>query len=202
MPWSQKMGLKIGIHAKYDEANKLPSALKRLGLAVDDIDIVVNSHFDSEHCGGNKFLKNATFIAQRECLDFAYNRPKKMPWGLYYYRRKDFDLDVNYEGITGDYEVVKDVFAISTPGHTKGHQSLMVRLDKSGTIIFAGDVFYLRESLSDDILPPFWAMLSTYEFWESRRKLRDLARMEKAKVVVAHDPDQYEEEIKAKSPFA
>jgi len=200
-PWTKAAGVKIGMHADFKPENRIPNALKRIGLKIDDIDMVISSHFDMEHAGGNKYLKKSPFLVQKDHLDFAYNRPKALPYGIALYRKKDFDIGLDFETIQGDYEVVKDVVCISTPGHTKGHMSLLVRLDNAGSIIFCGDAFYWKWHYETNAYPPWWAMLSVSEFTESRLKLRHLAKLEKAKVFTPHDYEQYNREMKPKSPF-
>jgi N-acyl homoserine lactone hydrolase len=44
------------------------------------------------------------------------------------------------------------VTLISTPGHTPGHQSLLVHLKKSGFILLSGDVAHLEENFEKDIV--------------------------------------------------
>ena len=44
----------------------IPGALKLLGLAPRDVDVVINSHFHFDHVGGNKFFPHAKKICHRE----------------------------------------------------------------------------------------------------------------------------------------
>ena len=60
----------------------------------------------------------------------------------------------NLRLIEGDLDVFGDgVTLISTPGHTPGHQSLLVRLKNSGFIILSGDVVHLEENFRSDVVP-------------------------------------------------
>src|SRR5579862_111785 len=57
--------------------------------------------------------------------------------------------------IDGDMDVFGDgsVMLVATPGHTPGHQSLLVHLQKSGFIILSGDVVHSEENLEKDMVP-------------------------------------------------
>src|SRR6202790_887212 len=57
--------------------------------------------------------------------------------------------------LTGDYDVFGDgsVTILSTPGHTPGHQSLLVRLPKTGAVILSGDVVHFQTSFEHRYVP-------------------------------------------------
>ena len=57
--------------------------------------------------------------------------------------------------IDGDTDVFGDgsVTLVYTPGHTPGHQSLMVHLKVSGFILLSGDVVHLQENFAQNIVP-------------------------------------------------
>jgi N-acyl homoserine lactone hydrolase len=57
--------------------------------------------------------------------------------------------------LDGDTDVFGDgsVTLVSTPGHTPGSQSLLVRLKRSGFIVLSGDVVHLEENFENDTVP-------------------------------------------------
>src|SRR6202043_4291340 len=61
----------------------------------------------------------------------------------------------NLHLIDGDTDVFGDgsVTLVSTPGHTPGHQSLLVHLKNSGFIILSGDVVHLKKNFEKDVVP-------------------------------------------------
>src|SRR5580692_10184253 len=61
----------------------------------------------------------------------------------------------NLQLIDGDTDVFGDgsVTLLSTPGHTPGHQSLLVHLKNSGFIILSGDVVHLEDNFKENIVP-------------------------------------------------
>ena len=42
---------------------------------------------------------------------------------------------------------------VSTPGHTPGHQSLLVRLPKSGAVVLSGDMVHFQDNWDSRIIP-------------------------------------------------
>ena len=168
------------------------SRLKELGYTPKDIDIVVLSHLDTDHASGSQAFKNNHFLIQKECLRYAQNPYPFLKFDTEYIEGLDL------EQIHGDYELVRDVHLIYTPGHVPGHQSLMVKLEHS-TVMFTFDACYFKESWTDGILPG--VVYDCGGYWESLQKLRHIAKLEKAKVFTSHDPDEYESEIKNKLPF-
>lgn len=166
------------------EEDLAPSRLAQVGLRPEQVDLVANSHLHYDHAGGNRFFDHATFLVQFDELQGAM-------WPEVYardnYCREDFDLQVRYAELDGDYDVFGDgsVVLIQTPGHTRGSQSLVLRLRETGTVVLAQDAVYLRENLDDLVLAPTcWdqrAMLRSF------RRLRDIRRIEGATVVPGHD---------------
>ena len=107
------------------------TALRRAGIAPDKVRWIVNSHLHFDHCGGNPELARVPVVVQRSELQAArtdenYTLPDLI----------DFP-EVRYEEIVGDAELMPGVLVTPTPGHTDGHQSLVVRCS-DGTVILAG----------------------------------------------------------------
>jgi N-acyl homoserine lactone hydrolase len=175
-------------HSAVTEADLAPSRLAEVGLKPEQIDLVANSHLHYDHAGGNRFFTHAQFLVQFDELQGAW-------WPESYardnYCREDFDLTVKYEELEGDHDVFGDgsVVLIQTPGHTRGSQSLVLRLRDAGTMVLAQDAVYLRENLDDLVLAPTcWdqrAMLHSF------KRLRDLRRIDNAVVVPGHDIDAW-----------
>jgi N-acyl homoserine lactone hydrolase len=59
--------------------------------------------------------------------------------------------------LNGDYDVFGDglVRILSTPGHTPGHQVLLVKLPSKGYVILTGDLYHLRQSRDERLVPVF-----------------------------------------------
>jgi glyoxylase-like metal-dependent hydrolase (beta-lactamase superfamily II) len=77
------------------------SQLASIGMRSADVTYVVNSHFHFDHCGGNEFFPQATFLVQAR--EMARARSPDNP-----YDPQDFDHPLTYQLIDGDYDIFGD----------------------------------------------------------------------------------------------
>ena len=96
----------------------------------------------------------------------------------------------NLQLIDGNSDVFGDgsVTLVSTPGHTPGHQSLLVHLRNSGFIILSGDVVHLEENFEKNIVPSL--NTDKAESIASMDKVRQLMEVYKATLFINHDKHQ------------
>ncbi len=190
----------VGLHPKWKELageagetfsvemsgdDDVKSKLGIVGLTPADISHVIVSHLHFDHAGGLQFFPEAKIVVQRDELRFAY-------WPAVYqrgvYDRDDFDHQLQWLEIDGDYDLFGDgvIVATPTPGHTPGHQAAIVNLD-SGMHVLAGDASYLTEKMRERRLPGvLWSPDAMVSSWE---KLEDLERRFGAKLIFTHDFD-------------
>jgi N-acyl homoserine lactone hydrolase len=92
--------------------------------------------------------------------------------------------------IDGDTDVFGDgsVTLVSTPGHTPGHESLLVHLRNSGFIILSGDVVHLEGNFEKDIVPSL--NTNKAESIASMERIRQLIATYKATLFINHDKSQ------------
>ena len=112
--------------------------LQKAGVRPEDVTVVVNSHLHFDHCGANTTFPNATFYIQSAELETARTTP--------YTVREWFD----YEGATlcpvdGDHQLTDHIGLLSTPGHTPGHQSLLVETPAATVVIAAQAAYTIDE---------------------------------------------------------
>jgi glyoxylase-like metal-dependent hydrolase (beta-lactamase superfamily II) len=139
----------IAIWGLTHPAGTLIEGLARLGVGPEDVDIVINTHLHSDHCAGNTVFTadgsatatfpRARYVVQRREYEDA-THPNERTRGTYY--------PVNYEPLhqsgqlallDGDTEIVPGVKAVVTPGHTPGHQSIL--LESGGqSALFVADL--------------------------------------------------------------
>ena len=99
-----------------------------------DVLCVINTHLHFDHCGGNRLFAGTPIHVQRIEREAARADGYTIPeW-------------VEFEGATyvehdGEAEVLPGVRLLPTPGHTDGHQSVLVDAD-DGLVVLAGDVGY------------------------------------------------------------
>jgi len=166
------------------EAQRLPSYLARLGLSPVDIDVVFIGHLHFDHAGGLGELRRcgcgAEVHVQKDELAAAASGEDIA------YFPDDFagqDLHV----LEGEYELTAGVRAVSTPGHTAGHMSLWIELPKGPPVLLAGDAADLMENIDEEVAPGACWRDQHERALDSIRKLKRIAREEKAQIWPNHD---------------
>lgn len=177
-------GIGVGeadLEAHYRPARHgLDEALREAGVTTGDIRLVVNCHLHFDHCGNNPRFTGVPIVVQETELALAR--------GEYYTLPELVDFPgVTYEVVSGEHTVAPGVVVVPTPGHTDGHQSLVVRC-ADGTVIVAGQAhdtsadfaagYLARLARLDGLAPP----LPPYPDWLER-----LLEFDPARVVFAHD---------------
>jgi len=106
-------------------------------LSPADVRIVINSHLHFDHCGQNAVFKHAPFYVQRSELDRA--RSEKSDVSEWF----DF-AGARFELVEGDAQIAEGVRVVATPGHTVGHQSVIVDTPDGGAVMI-GDAAYTAD---------------------------------------------------------
>ncbi len=166
--------------------------LATIGLKPGDIDIVVQSHLHFDHAGGLEWLTHAPVLVQREELSFARRPPV---YQRLIYVPADFEHGLDWRELDGDHDIFGDgrLVALSTPGHSRGHQSLMVRLDSGQTVILLADATYLVEKMRERALPAVvWSPDAMVASWE---RIEALEREHDALLLATHEVD-FRERVK------
>lgn len=161
--------------------------LTTIGLQPDDIDMVISTHYDFDHSGNHEAFTKAKYLVQRAHHEhapgnarFAATRPQ---WDQPMERIRLVD---------GDTELLPGLELIETSGHVPGHQSVLVRLPKTGAVLLTIDAVAFREGfvrdLADDGSNPDAEAIRA-----STNKLLDLVEGEKVGLVIfGHDREQWE----------
>jgi glyoxylase-like metal-dependent hydrolase (beta-lactamase superfamily II) len=158
--------------------------LENLGAGPDDIDIVVNTHLHNDHCGNNKLFKNSKFFVQKEELRHAFVPDDNERDGREAFcNRLDFDHSLDYHLVTGDYEIAEGVQLVYTPGHTAGHQSVIVRLRERNFVI-ASDAVFTEENWTKNVMPGI--VYDSVAYMDSIRKLKAVRN---STIYFSHDMD-------------
>jgi glyoxylase-like metal-dependent hydrolase (beta-lactamase superfamily II) len=131
----------------------LQSQLAELGVAPTDVTHVAFSHFHGDHVGNANLFTAATLLVQRAEYDAAFGPdPAKYGFNPALYGKLKDNPTTKLEG---DHDVFGDgsVMIIATPGHTPGHQSLLVRLPQQGAVVLSGDMVHFRENWDAQRVP-------------------------------------------------
>lgn len=157
----------------------LPAALASIGASTADVRFVVNCHLYFDHCGGNPELTSRPIYTQRAELEAALGADYTLP--------ELVDAPgLDYQVLDGETEILPGVLVIPTPGHTEGHQSVVLRRP-DGTVVVAGQCHDSATGFSRDVLATR-ALRERHEdgigtpAWIDR-----LMDLDPRKVVFAHD---------------
>ena len=164
-----------------DESQRLPRQLARLGLSVQDIDVVFLGHLHFDHAGGLCDLCGAEVHVQADELAAASSSNDLA------YFDNEIITQANWKVKNGEYNLTAGVHAIASPGHTAGHMSLWIEMPTGAPIILAGDATDLTENIVDEIAPGNCWQGQTELAIASIRKLKSLAKSEKAELWPNHD---------------
>jgi glyoxylase-like metal-dependent hydrolase (beta-lactamase superfamily II) len=178
--------------ARVGPEDHIEARLATIGIKPSDIDIVIQSHLHFDHAGGLEWLAHAPILVHREELGFAFYPPV---YQRDIYVRADFDHPLDWRPLDGDHDVFGDgrLIVFPTPGHTRGHQSLMVHLDSGQTIILLADAAYALSKMRERAIPGvLWSPDAIVSSWE---RLEALEREHDAMLIATHDLD-YRERVK------
>jgi len=112
-------------------------ALAEHDMSPADVRIVINTHLHFDHCGQNAVFKHAPFYVQRGELERA-RREEEVTAEWFDFAGARFEL------VDGDAEIAEGVRVVATPGHTVGHQSVIVDADGGGALMI-GDAAYTAD---------------------------------------------------------
>ncbi|HVG54989.1 MAG TPA: N-acyl homoserine lactonase family protein, partial [Vicinamibacterales bacterium] len=159
--------------------------LAAAGFKPSDITYFALSHYHSDHTGNANAFAGSIWITQKAERDFMFSdKPEGIIQPATYSalsRAKVRVLD------NEDFDVFADgtVRLISTPGHTPGHQVLLVRLPKRGPVLLAGDLYHYPEERAKGILPTF--EFNADQSRASRAKVEALLKQTGAQLWIEHD---------------
>ncbi len=122
---------------------KLVDQLAKINLKPADVTFVAFSHFHLDHTGNANLFGSATWILNEAELAWALGKPTPPVVGvdsISGYRTAKTRL------ISGDYDVFGDgtVRILKAPGHTPGHQVLLLKLAHAGPVLLSGDLYHMR----------------------------------------------------------
>jgi N-acyl homoserine lactone hydrolase len=167
----------------------LASQLAEIGVTPAQVSRVAFSHTHSDHVGNANLFTAATLYIQQPEYDAAFGPEATSKFNF---------APANYDKLRanpvvklrGDHDVFGDgsVVILSTPGHTPGHQSLLVRLPRRGPVVLSGDLVHFRSNWDNRRVPTF-----NFDQAQSRQSLDKIAGIlhaERAELWINHDSTQ------------
>jgi len=168
-------------NVKRTNQENLKAQLAQHNLRPEDIDIVVNTHLHFDHCGNNAFFKNAKFIIQADEYKYALE-PDRFQQAAY--MGELFDTKIDYEHVHGERQITDGVYVVPTPGHSIGHQSIIVKA-KDKNYVYCGDAAPTRENLERRNIPGV-----LYCAHKALKSIDELRTIENAVYIYSHDNEQ------------
>jgi glyoxylase-like metal-dependent hydrolase (beta-lactamase superfamily II) len=115
-------------------SRRVEDAIKEVGVTRDEVTDVVNCHLHADHAGQNGALPDVPIHVQPAEWELAHTSDHTI-------------LDwieapgTTYRQTAGDHELAPGIRVVATPGHTAGHQSLVVETE-AGPVVLAGQACY------------------------------------------------------------
>jgi glyoxylase-like metal-dependent hydrolase (beta-lactamase superfamily II) len=158
----------------------LTAQFEEIHVEPADIKLMAVSHSHPDHAGNVEMFPDALMLVQRVEYEWAGSRQDTVA----------FNKKHPVKLIDGDYDIFGDgsLVLLSTPGHTPGHQSLLVRLPKTGPVILSGDVAHFRTSFDHRFVPDNnWSKQASIE---SMDKIAAIMAREHVQLWINHDQSQ------------
>jgi len=166
--------------------SSLVEQLAQLHLKPEQITFVAISHYHGDHIGQVASFPQATLLIGKGDWE-ALNDPKPNPA----VKPANFAHWISgggkVEPVSGDKDVFGDgsVIMLTTPGHTPGHHSLLVKLKDKGNVLITGDLSHFQENYDSNGVPTF--NTSRAESLASLDRFKQLAANLHATVIIQHD---------------
>ena len=157
----------------------LASQLEMLGVKPADIKYVAVSHTHPDHIGNVEMFPQTMLLVQKA----EYEWPSPLGVGR-------FKPEHPVTKLEGDYDVFGDgsVTILATPGHTPGHQSLLLKLPNTGAIVLSGDAVHFKSNWDIRRVPS--GNTDKDKTLASMQRIADILAKENAQLWINHDKAQ------------
>src|SRR6186997_134770 len=189
------VSIAVGTSGNSNRATRtLRSQLAEIGYRSADITFLALSHSHGDHIANANDYAQSTWLVQKPERDlmFSEQAQKGATFANYSALKNSKTME-----LTGDHDVFGDgtVVLKSTPGHTPGHQSLFLKLAKTGPVVLAGDLYHYPEERTLDRIPTFDS--NRDQTRKSRQGLEQFVKQTGSQLWIQHDSALYEKLAKA-----
>jgi N-acyl homoserine lactone hydrolase len=157
--------------------------LAEVGYTPDKITYLAMSHFHGDHTANANAFAGSTWLVQETERNAMFSgNTGKFGTPQQYEKLKSAKTEL----LHGDHDVFGDgnVVIKSTPGHTPGHQSLFLKLAKTGPVLLSGDLYHYPEERTLNRIP---AMDNQDETRKSREAMEAFLKESGAALWIQHD---------------
>ncbi|QDW38398.1 N-acyl homoserine lactonase family protein [Bradyrhizobium sp. KBS0727] len=157
----------------------LVAQLDQLGVKPADLKGMAVSHTHPDHVGNVELFPATMLFVQK--AEYDWPGPNNQP---------RFKPEHPVTKVEGDHDVFGDgsVTILSTPGHTPGHQSLLVKLPKTGAVVLSGDAVHFKGNWDNRAVPTI--NFNKDQTLASMQKISETLTKEKAQLWINHDKAQ------------
>jgi len=168
------------------KSKTLAAQLQELGVKPEDIKAMAVSHTHPDHIGNIEQFPQAMLYVQKAEYEWPGEggTPRFNP-------KHPVTLLEGDRDIFGDGSIV----VISTPGHTPGHQSLLVRLPQTGAVVLSGDAVHFKDNWDNRRVPGF--NFSKEQTLASMQRIADILAKEHGELWINHDKPQTDAQKKS-----
>jgi len=138
------------VTTKVKKSEEAVNQLSQIGITPDDIDAVIFTHLHVDHVGDVPKMRNAKFVVNEVELQ-NNSHAFLLPDWFSPVKVKLQNERVGEFSRTFPLTAAGDMHLVATPGHTKGHCSILLETDQVD-ILFAGDVVYDTDQLTNNTL--------------------------------------------------
>jgi N-acyl homoserine lactone hydrolase len=177
-----------GLWAKLIAAPLVPW-LGTFGITPQDITYLGLSHLHVDHAGNANLFAASTVLLGRRDRAHAFGPDVQPPYRMYWpedyaalHKSRTILVDETHD-VFGDGTVV----IAAAPGHTPGHQVLVLRLPEQEPLILVGDVFYAPEDRTHRRIPNWTS--DPAEAFASMDRIERMAKDLGARLLIHHDPN-------------
>ncbi len=160
------------------ERNELPKRFAEHGLKIDDIDILVLSHFHHDHVMNFDYFRNARILLHEKEAAWVLSNPDDWPTPKYLF--PVLQSTGRLELIGKDQEILPGIQTLLSPGHTPGCMALVLRDQNMPTTVLAADAV---KNITELATGQVGMSLDNAASAKSIRKIREIAEI----VVPGHD---------------
>ncbi|KAF2223429.1 beta-lactamase-like protein [Elsinoe ampelina] len=175
---------------KYEPEHELAAAIAKTGHDIGEVKKVVLGHLHIDHAGGLE-----DFVGREGVEVWVHDKELRGAfWSVatgaddQVYMGHCLRLDIrNWKTFDEErFELCQGITLHHLPGHTEGLCAMQVNLQDSGSFLFTSDMYHVIENLRDD-KPQGWLQRDHVQWFRSHRKVRNLQRTQRCRVIPGHD---------------
>jgi glyoxylase-like metal-dependent hydrolase (beta-lactamase superfamily II) len=158
--------------------------LAAAGYQPSQITYLALSHYHGDHTANANAFAGSTWLVQQAERDAMFREPTPPRMTVSHF---DKLKTAKTEILHGDHDVFGDgtVVLKATPGHTEGHQSLFLKLVKTGPVVLSGDLYHYPEERTLNRVPAI--EVSQEQTRASRVALEEFLKESGAALWIQHD---------------